>query len=97
MRITREMFMKHENAVTANSSKFKKFAHSLVDKTTIVAISAIAIAPAFAEDLAQPDTSKIVGYIGYATGAVVAIGSAKLIPAAAIWLYSKLASMVIRG
>lgn len=89
--------MKHENAVTANQSKFKKFAHSLVDKTTILTLSAIAIAPALADDLAQPDTSKIVGYIGYATAAVVAIGSAKLIPSAAMWLYSSLGSMVKRG
>lgn len=90
--------LENENAViTANSSKFNKFAHSLVDKTTILAISAIAIAPALADEIAQPDTSKVVGYIGYATVAAVAIGSAKLIPSAAMWLYSKLTSMVVRG
>lgn len=58
---------------------------------TAVALPAVA----FAND--QPDVSSIVTYIGYATAAIVAIGAAKLIPAAAMWLYSSLGSMVKRG
>lgn len=54
-------------------------------------------AMAFAEAPAAPDTSGIVTYIGYAVGAVVAIGAAKMIPSAAIWLYSALGSMIRRG
>lgn len=64
--------------------------------------SAIATATAlpavsFAADLQQPDVSQIVTYIGYAVGAIVAIGSAKLIPAVAMWLYANLSSMAKRG
>lgn len=59
--------------------------------TTAVALPAVA----FAND--QPDVSNITNYIGYATAAIVAIGTAKLIPAAAMWLYSSLGSMVKRG
>lgn len=64
--------------------------------------SAIATATAlpavsFAADLQQPDVSQIVTYIGYAVGAIVAIGSAKLIPAVAMWLYSNLSGMAKRG
>lgn len=52
-------------------------------------------AVAFAND--APDTSSIITYIGYATAAIVAIGTAKLIPNAAIWLYSALGSAIRRG
>lgn len=60
---------------------------------TATALPAIA----FANDLQQPDVSQIVTYIGYAVGAIVAIGSAKLIPSVAMWLYSSLSSMAKRG
>lgn len=66
---------------------------------TISAIAVTTMLPAFAmaADLSAPDTSKIVEYIGYATAAIVAIGTAKLIPAAAMWLYSSLTGMIKRG
>lgn len=61
---------------------------------------ALAIAvmlPAFAFAADAPDVSAITTYIGYATAAVVAIGTAKMIPAAAMWLYSSLTGMIKRG
>lgn len=50
---------------------------------------------AFAAD--QPDVSAVVTYIGYAVAALIAIGVAKLIPAAVMWLYSSLTTMIKRG
>ncbi len=46
---------------------------------------------------AEPDVTEVLTYIGYAVAAVAAIGSAKMIPAAAMWLYSSLTGMVKRG
>lgn len=62
-----------------------------------LAVGAVVALPAVAFANDQPDVSSIVTYIGYATAAIVAIGAAKLIPAAAMWLYSSLGSMVKRG
>lgn len=83
-----------------------KYTITDVSKVTIAdkigTYSAILVAMAlpvisFAADLQEPDVSKVTTYIGYAVGAVVAIGSAKLIPAVAMWLYSSLGSMAKRG
>ena len=52
---------------------------------------------AFAEVPAAPDVANVVTYIGYAVAAITAIGVAKMIPAAAMWLYSSLTGMVKRG
>lgn len=60
-----------------------------------VAVATALPAIAFAND--APDVSSITTYIGYATAAVVAIGTAKMIPAAAMWLYSSLTGMIKRG
>lgn len=60
-------------------------------------IALIAVMPTFALAADAPDVSSIVTYIGYATAAVVAIGVAKMIPAAAMWLYSSLTGMIKRG
>lgn len=46
---------------------------------------------------AAPDVTDVVTYIGYAVAAITAIGVAKMIPAAAMWLYSSLTGMVKRG
>lgn len=58
--------------------------------TTAVMMPALALAN-------EPDVSSAVTYIGYATAAIVSIGVAKLVPSAAIWLYSSLTGMVKRG
>lgn len=52
---------------------------------------------AFAADPGAPDVTDVVTYIGYAVAAITAIGVAKMIPAAAMWLYSSLTGMVKRG
>lgn len=64
-----------------------------------VVVAAVAAMPLFAlaEAPAAPDVSAIVTYIGYAVAAIVAIGTAKMIPAAAMWLYSSLTGAVKRG
>lgn len=64
-----------------------------------VAVGATAMLPAvaMANDLAAPDTTKIVAYIGTtAVAAIVAIGGAKMIPAAAMWLYTSITNMIKR-
>ena len=63
------------------------------------AVATVAVAPvvAFAAEATPPDVSPVVTYIGYAVGAITAIGVAKMIPAAAMWLYSSLTSMIKRG
>lgn len=64
---------------------------------TVVAVTATPML-AHAEDLAAPDTSKIVTYIATtAVAAIVAIGGAKMIPAAAIWLYTAITGMIKRN
>lgn len=60
-------------------------------------VLAVTTIPAFAAVPEAPDVSDVVTYIGYAVGAVVAVGSAKMLPAAAMWLYSSLVGMVRRG
>lgn len=84
--------MKVIKRYTPKHSKMSK-----ISTMSAVAFTTLLPAVAFANDLAAPDTSKITTYIGYATAAVVAIGTAKLIPAAAMWLYSSLTSMIKRG
>lgn len=63
------------------------------------AVAVVAATPLFAlaEVPTAPDVSSVVTYIGYAVAAVVAIGTAKMIPAAAMWLYSSLTGAVKRG
>lgn len=79
---------------TENPVKKQNF----VKKTgNYLAVGTATVLPAVAFAADQPDVSGIVTYIGYATAAIVAIGAAKLIPAAAMWLYSSLGSMVKRG
>ncbi len=74
-------------------SKISKFKAVTVVGLSTLALNAHAAAPA----VEKPDVSAVLTYIGYAVGAVVAIGSAKMVPSAAMWLYSSLTSMVKRG
>lgn len=53
-------------------------------------------AVALANDQA-PDVSAVVTYLGLAVVAIGAIGAAKMIPAAAVWLWSTLSNAVKRG
>lgn len=64
-----------------------------------VAVSVVAASPlvAFADTPAAPDVSSVVSYLGLAVAAIGAIGAAKMIPAAAIWLWSTLTGAVRRG
>lgn len=64
-----------------------------------LAVATVTAAPlvAFAAEATPPDVSPVVTYIGYAVAAITAIGVAKMIPAAAMWLYSSLTSMIKRG
>lgn len=70
-------------------------------KSGVIVASATALpVVAFANEasIPTPDVSKIVTYITVgAVAAVVAIGAAKQIPAAAMWLYNSLTSMIKRG
>lgn len=63
------------------------------------AIAAVALVPtlSFAAVPEAPDLSDSLTYIGYAVVAIAAIGSAKMIPAAAMWLWSSLTGMAKRG
>lgn len=74
---------------------------TLVDKAgnvlAVVAAPLVLAAPAMADVPTAPDVSNVVTYIGYAVAAITAIGVAKMIPAAAMWLYSSLTGMVKRG
>ena len=72
---------------------YQKLSTALVT-TGVLALSATS---AFADSPSAPDVTSVVTYIGYAVAAVVAIGGAKMIPAAAMWLYSSLTGMVKRG
>lgn len=60
----------------------------------VVAVTTVP-AVAFAAD--APDVTPVVTYIGYAVAAITAIGVAKMIPSAAMWLYSSLTGMIKRG
>lgn len=65
--------------------------------TATVATVAMLPAVAFANDVPEPDVSKIVTYIAVtAVAAIVAIGGAKFIPSAAIWLYTSINNMIKR-
>lgn len=65
--------------------------------TATVATVAMLPAVAFANDVPAPDVTKIVTYISVtAVAAIVAIGGAKFIPAAAMWLYTSITSMIKR-
>lgn len=63
-----------------------------------LAVGAVTLAPvaAFAAPEA-PDVTEAVTYIGLAVVAIGAIGAAKMIPAAATWLWSALTGTVKRG
>lgn len=67
--------------------------------TGVVTIGLLALSAtsAFADVPEAPDVTPVVTYIGYAVAAIVAIGTAKMIPAAAMWLYSSLTGMIKRG
>lgn len=72
--------------------------NSNVKKTgNYLALATATAMPVFAFAADAPDVSAITTYIGYATAAIVAIGTAKMIPAAAMWLYSSLTGMIKRG
>lgn len=64
-----------------------------------LAVGAVTLAPvaAFAEAPAAPNVTEAVTYIGLAVVAIGAIGAAKMIPAAATWLWSALTGTVKRG
>ncbi|ELA08291.1 hypothetical protein MOMA_07006 [Moraxella macacae 0408225] len=62
-----------------------------------LALVAVTTAPVVAFAADEPDVTKVVAYIGYAVAAITAIGVAKMIPSAAMWLYSSLTSMIRRG
>ena len=73
---------------------------NISQKVVAGAVVASASLPAFAngDALAAPDMSKIVTYIGTtAVAAIVAIGGAKMIPAAAMWLYTSITNMIKRS
>lgn len=79
--------------VKSDQTKNGRFSQA-VATGVVLAITAV---PALADVPQAPDVSDIVTYIGYAVAAITAIGVAKMIPAAAMWLYSSLTSMVKRG
>lgn len=62
-----------------------------------LAVGAVATLPAVAFANDAPDVSAVVSYLGLAVVAIGAIGAAKMIPSAAIWLWSTLSSAVRRG
>lgn len=63
-----------------------------------LAVGAVSLAPVAAFAAADaPDVTEAVTYIGLAVVAIGAIGAAKMIPAAATWLWSALTSTVKRG
>lgn len=74
---------------------------NISQKVVAGAVMASASLPAFANGdaaLAAPDLTKIVAYISVtAVGAIVAIGGAKMIPAAALWLYTSITNMIKRS
>lgn len=65
---------------------------------TKVTTGLLALSPvlAFAAPEA-PDVSEVVTYLGLAVVAIGSIGAAKMIPAAATWLWSTLTGAVKRG
>lgn len=65
--------------------------------TATVATVAMLPAVAFANDVPAPDVTKIVTYISVtAVAAIAAIGGAKFIPQAAMWLYTAVGNMIKR-
>lgn len=88
--------MKKTESQVKDLTSAQKLGNKLGNYTALAVVTAMP-AVAFANGVEQPDVSQIVTYIGYATVAAVAIGNAKLIPAAAMWLYTKLANMSSRG
>lgn len=64
---------------------------------TYCAATVVMVTPAIAFAADAPDVSEVVKYLGLALVAIGAIGAAKMIPAAAIWLWSTLSSAVRRG
>lgn len=62
-----------------------------------LAVGAVSLAPVAAFAAEAPDVTEAVTYIGLAVVAIGAIGAAKMIPAAATWLWSALTSTVKRG
>lgn len=83
-----------ENQNTGNVATQKR---SNILTTAVVA--AVATLPVLAQAAVPeaPDVSESVTYIGYAVVAIGAIGAAKMIPAAAMWLWSSLTGMAKRG
>lgn len=62
-----------------------------------LALGVAVAAPTVAFAAEAPDVSEVVSYLGLAVVAIGAIGAAKMIPSAAIWLWSTLSSAVRRG
>ena len=86
-----------ENFFKENVMKISDIKQKVVNTATIGAVAMLP-AVAMANDIPAPDTSKIVTYIGTtAVAAVVAIGGAKMIPAAAMWLYTSITNMIKRS
>lgn len=79
--------MKNQIVVKKGLSKWQKYGMATV------AVTAPAVS--FAAD--APDVSEVVSYLGLAVAAIGAIGAAKMIPAAATWLWSTLSGAVKRG
>lgn len=69
----------------------------LGNQLAVATATAMPLVAFAAEVPAAPDVANVVTYIGYAVAAITAIGVAKMIPAAAMWLYSSLTGMVKRG
>lgn len=64
-----------------------------------LALATLTFTPAiaFANGAEAPDVSSVVTYLGLSIAALTAIGVAKMIPAAVMWMYSSLVTMVKRG
>ena len=69
----------------------------LGNQLVVATATAMPLVAFAAEAPAAPDVTNVVTYIGYAVAAITAIGVAKMIPAASMWLYSSLTGMVKRG
>lgn len=74
-------------------NKTQKYGNALA-LATLTFTPAIAFANGGAE---APDVSSVVTYLGLSIAALTAIGVAKMIPAAVMWMYSSLVTMVKRG
>lgn len=76
----------------------KQLVPQTFQKSTNYAVAlAFMFLPAFAFAAEAPDVSKVVEYLALAVAAIGAIGAAKMIPSAAIWLWTTLSSAVKRG